>query len=346
MPLSQKPVKLFNHTELLDLPDPRWLLDGLIPENGFVSIYGKSGDGKSFIALDWALSIATGQAWLGRYPVTRAPVIYIAAEGGRGIKRRVEAWRQHYGFDSLPGIYFMLDPLYVRETGVIEEFARVLEQKPVRPGLVVLDTLSRSFGGGEENSSVDMGTFVEEVTKLCKGMDQQDPEPGNEWPLEMSVLVVHHKNATGQRERGSTVFKAALDAAFECDATHDPDGKITGVCLSTSKQKDDVPLPPIYMAPKELEAGSLIFELTEPPAKTRGTTPTRKVLNVEGMMRVLGAAPDGLYTNEWRLACGGIPETTFKRRRNRLLAQNEIFSGEDGKYRVYPAIEDLADEND
>ena len=338
MPLSQKPVKLFNHAELLDLPDPRWLLDGLIPENGFVSIYGKSGDGKSFIALDWALSIATGQAWLGRYPVTRAPVIYIAAEGGRGIKRRVEAWRQHYRFDSLPGIYFMLDPLYVRETGVIEEFARVLEQKPVRPGLVVLDTLSRSFGGGEENSSVDMGTFVEEVTKLCKGMDQQDPEPGNEWPLEMSVLVVHHKNATGQRERGSTVFKAALDAAFECDASHDPDGKITGVCLSTSKQKDDVPLPPIYMAPKELEAGSLIFELTEPPAKKpRGVQTEPKPMSVEAMYLVLTRSEHGYTWGEWRLA-SGLEKGPFNKRLERLKRESRVYL-EDGRWHAITNVD-------
>ena len=340
MPLSQKPVKLFNHAELLDLPDPRWLLDGLIPENGFVSIYGKSGDGKSFIALDWALSIATGQAWLGRYPVTRAPVIYIAAEGGRGIKRRVEAWRQHYGFDSLPGIYFMLDPLYVREQGVIEEFARVLEQKPVRPGLVVLDTLSRSFGGGEENSSVDMGTFVEEVTKLCKGMDQEDPEPGNEWPLEMSVLVVHHKNATGQRERGSTVFKAALDAAFECDAAHDPDGKITGVCLSTSKQKDDVPLPPIYMAPKELEAGSLIFELTEPPAKgPRKAAP--RVVSVESTLAALRTAEHGLTRGEWRIATG-LDKDKLNYRIACLVRQGAIVQDQESKrFLLAPAPDDF-----
>lgn len=343
MPLSQKPVKLLTHDELIELPDPRWLLDGLIPENGFVSIYGRSGDGKSFVALDMALCIATGTPWLGRYPVTRAPVIYIAAEGGRGIKRRVEAWRQHHGFDNLLGIYFMLDPLYVRQEGVIEEFGTALETLRVRPGLVVLDTLSRSFGGGEENSSVDMGTFVEEVTKLCKGIEQADPEPGNEWPLEMSVLVVHHKNATGQRERGSTVFKAALDAAFDCTASHDPDGKITSICLSTDKQKDDVPLSPIYMAPKELEAGSLVFELTEPPAKQPRVAPAApKPMTAKDVYKILTLSEQGYSWGEWRLATG-LEKIPFNNRYRQLERAGLVYRAE-GRYHaitnIDPAQED------
>ena len=145
-------LQLLSTQELLSLPPTEWLLDQLIPKEGFVGLFGQPGDGKSFIALDWAMCIAEGKPWLGIYPCTQSPVIYVAAEGGRGIQQRVKAWMYHYGYKDLPAMYYLLSPLYVREEGTVEAFIDHLEEQNVWPGLIVLDTLSRSFGGGEENA--------------------------------------------------------------------------------------------------------------------------------------------------------------------------------------------------
>ncbi len=81
--------------ELLRLEPPAWLIDDTIPEGELAAIYGAPGDGKSFIALDMALCVAAGIPWQG-HVTQKAYVVYISAEGGRGISKRVAAWLSHH----------------------------------------------------------------------------------------------------------------------------------------------------------------------------------------------------------------------------------------------------------
>jgi hypothetical protein len=54
-------LRLLTADELDGLPDPRWLVDGILPERAIAVLYGQPGIGKSFLALDWAFSIAAGR---------------------------------------------------------------------------------------------------------------------------------------------------------------------------------------------------------------------------------------------------------------------------------------------
>lgn len=325
-------IDLLSTRELLGLPTVRYLMDGLIPEEGFVGLYGEPASGKSFIALDWAMCISEGRPWLGTVRTTQAPVIYIAAEGGRGIQQRVRTWMSYYGYHDLPAIYFLLSPLYVREEGVVEEFISHLIDIDIRPGLTVLDTLSRSFGGGEENASADMGDFVDQMTRLAS-------------EVRMATLVVHHKNAQGSRERGSTAFRGAADAMFNCTAARDKDSnRIIRVELRNDKQKDGIEADPIYLAPVPDITTSLVFELTDAPAKKdKGTgappPPMRKV----DMLTLLGGHGDGLTFSEWRLATG-IEKRTFQRRLKSLLDDGEIYKNDQGRYFVFPNPSDVEED--
>lgn len=327
-------IELLTTRKLLTLPPPTWLMQGLLPTDALIGLSGKSGDGKSFIALDWAMHISQGLPWMG-HATNQAPVVYIAAEGGRGIQKRVRAWMRAYGYTDLPGMYFMVNPLYVREEGVIEAFCDALghaDHVRINPGLVVIDTLARSFGGGEENSSVDMGQFMARITELSA-------------ERKVSVLVVHHLNATGTKERGHTSFKAGLDAGFLCTAEKNTDGKIIRITLQNNKQKDDVEAPVIYVQPKESVTASLVFEEAPPPdARPRGTG-APKVLDKAGMLAVVASHPEGLTFTEWMLA-SRVPKRTFQRRLKQLMEDNEVYKDTDGKYYAYPAVEDLATEDD
>jgi hypothetical protein len=124
LPMTSDYIDLLHTSDLLALPPATWLMHTLIPEHGRVGLYGDPGGGKSFIALDWAMHISEGMSWLGRYPTKQAPVIYIAAEGGRGIQKRVREWMRFYGKQDLAAMYWLLEPLYVREEGVVQDFPR------------------------------------------------------------------------------------------------------------------------------------------------------------------------------------------------------------------------------
>lgn len=321
-------IELLSTQELLTLPAPEWLMDGLIPQEEFTALYGAPETGKSFVALDWAMCISEGKPWLGLYPVKQAPVVYIAAEGGRGIQKRVRAWMRHFGKTDLPAMYFLLNPLYIREPGVVEDFLAELEHRDIWPGLMVLDTLSRCFGGGEENASADMGLFVQEMTRLARGRH-------------MASLVVHHTNAQGSRERGHGSLRGGMQTMFTCTTDRGPDGLISVLTVSNDKQKDDARAAVIYMRPIESVTESLVFERCEaPPAKAstrREPAPMRKT----DMLKALGIAEDGLTFSEWRMACG-IPRRTFARRVAQLVVDGEIVKDE-GKYSVSVAVADLAE---
>ena len=322
-------INLLSTQELLSLPPTKWLLDTLIPEEGFVGLFGQPGDGKSFIALDWAMCIAAGKPWLGIYPCRQAPVIYVAAEGGRGIQQRVRAWMRHYKYPDLPAMYYLLSPLYVREEGTVEKFLDHLESIEVWPGLIVLDTLSRSFGGGEENASADMGHFVDQITRLAAGR-------------RMAALIVHHMNVKGERERGSTAFRGAADAMFGCRAEKDKEnGRILRIELKNDKQKDGAEAPSIFLRPIDDTKYSLVMEVTDgPEPKTRGPR-ERGPMRVVDMLSCLAVAEDGLTWGEWRLATG-ISKGAFNMRIKKLSNNSEIYK-EGGRYHLYPTTKDLAD---
>src|ERR1700732_3456955 len=64
-----------------------WLVKGLVPRRGVGAFFGAKSAFKSFAAQDLAMHVACGWNWAARR-VTQAPVVYIAAEGAGGFRKR------------------------------------------------------------------------------------------------------------------------------------------------------------------------------------------------------------------------------------------------------------------
>lgn len=212
---------LLSGAELSNAPPMRWMIRGVIPAEGLAAIYGPSGSGKSFLALDIGCSIAAGnKAWFGRR-VTQAPVIYVCLEGEAGMSKRVKAWSAYYKTQLPDALKFVSQPFNLMSDDVIE-LANVLIAAENSGGLVIIDTLNRAAPGADENSSVDMGkliTAAKKLQNLISGL----------------VLLVHHtgKDAT-KGLRGHSSLYAALDGAVEVIKTH------ASREWSVAKSKDDV----------------------------------------------------------------------------------------------------------
>src|SRR5262249_45871888 len=122
--------------------------------------------------LDLAFHISTGKPWQG-FKVKQGLVIYIAAEGGRGIFKRLAALKKEHAITEdiplavVPCPINLLDSSREGDTNKLIELIRQAEahygQKAV---LIVVDTLSRALSGGDENAPTDMGTFVRHVDKI------------------------------------------------------------------------------------------------------------------------------------------------------------------------------------
>lgn len=247
--------ELLTADELFLLPRPVWLIDNFIEQNSISALYGSSGTGKSFVALDWALCVATGTPWKGDVPVVQKPVVYIAAEGGRSIQKRVRAWLRHQGkgIGDLEPAYFSVKPLYVRDRSEVEELFEALDHLDMFPGLLVIDTLSQSFGAGDENS-MDMQEFVSAVTEIRNERN-------------MAILVVHHTNALGARERGHSSFRAGMDHMFQTKAKKDEDYRLQEVTLYNDKQKDTETQARLVFVPRIYRDSLVLVEgaYVEPP---------------------------------------------------------------------------------
>lgn len=213
-PLDQMRAALLDTNGLDDIPEPDPLVAGLLYGNGEAWVVGKAGHGKSFVALDIAGCVGTGESWQG-HDVTQGKVIYVVAEGATGMRRRVRAWEQSYG-RPMTGVQWLPLAVQVRDPGW---FTLIELAQEVRPSLIVLDTQARITVGIEENSAADMGQFVHRLEQL-RGATQA------------CIAVVHHQGRNGDHMRGSTALDGAADTVI---AVSKDDDVIT---VKNTKQKN------------------------------------------------------------------------------------------------------------
>ena len=89
-PKSEPRYKLLGSADIATLPALEWRVRGVLPATGLAALYGPSGSGKSFLALDLACSIVEGARWFD-CRVEAAPVVYICLEGEAGFKLRARS---------------------------------------------------------------------------------------------------------------------------------------------------------------------------------------------------------------------------------------------------------------
>jgi hypothetical protein len=194
--LPKSKIRILDISELADLPPPEWLVENIITANGMSVWWGKSGALKSFVALDVAMSIASGLPFQG-YQVKPGPVVYLAAEGAFGLAKRVLGW-QSTKAEGAPA-RFKLIPHPVSIVQEIDDLVAAILSLPERPSLIVLDTLARTFGCGHENDTSDMGAYVVAVDKLREATGAH-------------VAIVHHSGKDEERgERGNVALRGASD---------------------------------------------------------------------------------------------------------------------------------------
>lgn len=224
VPAAKAPLFVRADALLAGLRPISWLVRGILETDALSMVYGPSGVGKSFVTVDLACSIATGSGWHG-HETRKGPVFYVAGEGHNGLARRLAAWQQTRGI-SLAGVdlYKSEKAVQLLDRAAAEELAAEIESM-VNAGMpppqaVVIDTLARNFGDGDENTASDAGRFIENVDSLIR----------RRWAC--NVLIVHHSGHQADRARGSSAFKAAMDQEVAVLASP------RGMLIAVTKMKD------------------------------------------------------------------------------------------------------------
>ena len=85
-----------SHSEMYPSRKPaEWLIRNVLPRYGVALLFGGDGTGKSFLAIDMALSLVTGTKWFGYRTKCYGDILYVVAEGR--IEDRIEAWLAEHG---------------------------------------------------------------------------------------------------------------------------------------------------------------------------------------------------------------------------------------------------------
>lgn len=206
--LAPKPLLAIPWSEGQQRRSPPDLVKGLLPA-GITGLIAPPGSGKSFLALDLVAAVARGVPWHGRR-TKGGPVLYVAAEAQEGIWKRLEAYRLSWLGDqeAAPPVFVIPQAIdLLQPDGDTQTLAATALRVGAR--LIVVDTLSRAFGGGDENSSQDM-------SRLVMNLDRLRAQSG------AALLLVHHTGKdTTKGARGSSVLNGAVDAMLEIERLGD-----------------------------------------------------------------------------------------------------------------------------
>ena len=202
-----------------------FLVEDLITRNSFGVVYGPSSSLKTFFTLDLAASIACGLNW-GDRSVISGGVVYVAAEGQRGIAKRIRAFELVN--NKLTRHLFVLgQSIIMSDKGdskkLVEAVREIEDEFNIKVELVVIDTLARCFDG-DENQVHDMTPFI----RACEYVQTS---------TDTTVLCVHHSGHNDKHgARGSTALRGACDFEFKVKRNGKVKAKTT--TLSNTKQKD------------------------------------------------------------------------------------------------------------
>lgn len=237
-------------------PEPRWLIDSLLPAESTVMLYGPPGSFKSFLALDLSLTLASGIAGFGVGERPPQDVVYVVAEGASGVERnRRPAWREAKEVAGLLN-FFTVDsmPSVARPQEMIE-LVEAIKGRGINPALVVIDTLARAMAGKNENDARDAGEFIEALEMLKRA-------------LGATILAIHHTGKDeGRGGRGSSAFLAGFDTAIEVIARE----ATKAVAMHVRRHKDaEIPRLPWTFEGQSV-AKSLVFFPTDTETHRRLT---------------------------------------------------------------------------
>lgn len=313
------------------------LVGNLIRQGTTGQIFGPSEAGKTFVALDLALCIATGKDWNG-YKCQKGLVIYCIGEGWSGFRNRIDAWQTSNGNPDIRLFHTSRNVINFEQAeleAAADELKLYEQETGHKVGLIVIDTLARHLAG-DENSSSEISRFVNKVDAL------RDHFPGS------AAIIVHHSgHGNGDRARGSSALRAAMDFEMNCSKNS----------LTFTKMKDGAKPDPIAFVLDVVEIGnsadgepitSCVVSYGKKPESLSSGTPAAKIYAIENTAikalkrasikhkkRVAGKY--GAHIDNWRSSFYGLRKketnhnvlqntlkTSFRRAKKKLLELGHI----------------------
>jgi len=190
---------------------PRWLVDSLWSHQAVGFVAGQPKLGKTFLALDLALSVATGTPCLDTFAVPEpgSVLVYLAEDPPAAVRQRLAGLCRHRGLD-LDSIALHVITAACLRLDLEDDRLRLEEVvRRLGPRLLVLDPLVR-LHRLDENRSDEISELLSFLRTLQRTHD-------------LAIVVVHHMRKGGARRggqalRGSSDLHAWTDSALYLQA--------------------------------------------------------------------------------------------------------------------------------
>jgi hypothetical protein len=284
--------KLLDDVELLALPDPEFLIDGVLQRRGVGVLYAPSGVGKTTLIAGIATAVATGRPWFGHAVRHPGASVYVATEDPSGYKIRLRAAKraENLPLDRAYGIYTFPEPIDLRNAVSVTRFSRFLAGLNVPLELLIVDTYAAATPGANENSAEDT------TIAMLHAQRWRDE-------LGATVVIVHHTNAGGTRERGHSAMRGAADFMISMTPVDDV------VEVECSKQRNAAPFEKLTLKLVPAPDGQgCVFRLRDDVLPSPALTVSQR----KAYERLKdGFSVDGATKTEWLKVCSDMPERTF-----------------------------------
>lgn len=204
--------RFITRDELMAIQPPVWMIEPYLQENALAMLAAKFNTGKTFVAVNWALELASQ----GR------KVLYIALEGLTGLQSRVRAWEEHH--DTRVGNIlfsprgYSLNLLHDRSVGGL------CDDLSAEGGfdLVVVDNLGEALPGDENDS--------EAVGRAMHALNLIRSASGG------AVLDLHNSGHGGQvRARGHSKMLDVHDTVIYLEPI---EGSLNGLKVISGKERN------------------------------------------------------------------------------------------------------------
>jgi len=245
-------------------PQTQWLVEELWTDQAVGILGGEPKCCKSFLALDVAVSVASGAACLRQFPVRRSgPVLLFPAEDSLAVVRqRLEgiAAAAQVSFASLPVQVITAPSLRLDTATDRQRLSHTVQQQ--RPVLLILDPLIR-LHRVDENDATQIAALLSYLRELQR-------------QFKLAVMLVHHARKDSQSSRPGQALRGSSELHGWGDSNLYMRRKGSQLTLSTEHRaapsRDHIPL-------QLAESGSVALQVVDRPSieAEAPLTPTQRV---------------------------------------------------------------------